>query len=85
MQVLQTALSSKDELFHVLLYQWFIQNNLTKQLLEYCIKYDSSYIEGFLDADYPEILANYYILVHKYVEVFILRICFFQCVYFILF
>ncbi|KAL6064256.1 Nucleoporin 155 [Balamuthia mandrillaris] len=66
-QTLQVALadehSRNDQLWHITLYDWFTEHNLTHQLLESCIRFDSPFIEDYLQHTSLELLSKYYI--HK--------------------
>jgi nuclear pore complex protein Nup155 len=68
--VLQMALLDEDELFHEMLYRWFISPahtvDLSSTLLGACIQLDSPFIEGFLLNTNSALLPNYYIRKGQY-------------------
>jgi hypothetical protein len=67
------ALLDGDELFHEMLYRWFISPthtvDLSSTLLEACIHLDSPFIESFLKNTSSALLPNYYIRKLEYKKV----------------
>jgi len=67
-QTLHRAVSSTDTLFHVVLYRWFVQNNLTEVLLGV----QSPYLENFLKTEmansdlFKDLLWKYYVRNNKF-------------------
>jgi nuclear pore complex protein Nup155 len=62
-QMLDVALTSKDMLFHVDLYNWFIQHDLSNDLIQNCLRLDVPFLEDYLKDNSLELLSKYYI--HK--------------------
>ena len=65
-QFVQRAVASRDELFHIELYRWYIREDLLSELLSI----SSPYLESFLkrEDDYVDMLCTYYVRNSKFRE-----------------